>query len=74
VLLLAEWEGLTAAEIAAVVRRPAVTVRGRPHRARRRFRAAFESQAPAADGDASARLATRSPMATAPSRSNLFLS
>ena len=43
VLLLAEWEGLTAAEIAAVVKRPAVTVRGRLHRARRRFRAAFEA-------------------------------
>jgi RNA polymerase sigma-70 factor (ECF subfamily) len=74
VLLLAEWEGLTPAEIAAVVRRPAVTVRGRLHRARRRFRAAFESQSPTADADASARLATRSPMAPAPSRSNLFLS
>jgi RNA polymerase sigma factor (sigma-70 family) len=50
VLLLAEREGLTAAEIAAVVHRPAVTVRGRLHRARRRFRAAFEaSQAPSAD-------------------------
>lgn len=43
VLLLAEWEGLTAAEIAAVVKRPAVTVRGRLHRARRRFRAALEA-------------------------------
>jgi RNA polymerase sigma factor (sigma-70 family) len=43
VLLLTEWEGLTPAEIAAVVRRPAVTVRGRLHRARRRFRAAFEA-------------------------------
>jgi RNA polymerase sigma factor (sigma-70 family) len=50
VLLLAEREGLTAAEIAAVVHRPAVTVRGRLHRARRRFRAAFEaSQAPSED-------------------------
>jgi RNA polymerase sigma-70 factor (ECF subfamily) len=50
VLLLAGWEGLTAAEIAVVVHRPAVTVRGRLHRARRRFRAAFEaSQAPSAD-------------------------
>ena len=44
VLLLAEWEGLTPAEIARVMRCPAVTVRGRLHRARRRFRAAFESQ------------------------------
>jgi RNA polymerase sigma-70 factor (ECF subfamily) len=46
VLLLAEREGLTAAEIAAVVHRPAVTVRGRLHRARRRFRAAFEASTP----------------------------
>jgi RNA polymerase sigma factor (sigma-70 family) len=44
VLLLAEWEGLTPAEIATVLRCPGVTVRGRLHRARRRFRAAFESQ------------------------------
>jgi RNA polymerase sigma factor (sigma-70 family) len=44
VLLLAEWEGLAPAEIAEVMRRPSVTVRGRLHRARRRFRAAFESQ------------------------------
>lgn len=44
VLLLAEWEGLAPAEIAKVMRCPAVTVRGRLHRARRRFRAAFESQ------------------------------
>ncbi len=43
VLLLAEWEGLTPAEIARVMNRPAVTVRGRLHRARRRFRIAFES-------------------------------
>lgn len=45
VLLLAEWEGLTSAEIARVMRCPAVTARGRLHRARHRFRAAFESQA-----------------------------
>ncbi len=42
VLLLAEWEGLTPAQIATVLGCPAVTVRGRLHRARRRFRAAFE--------------------------------
>jgi RNA polymerase sigma-70 factor (ECF subfamily) len=72
VLLLAEWEGLTAAEIAVVVHRPAVAVRSRLHRARRRFRAVFESQAPAGDDDASARLATAHPMAT--SRSTTFLS
>ena len=42
ILLLTEWEGLAPAEIAKVIRRPAVTVRGRLHRARRRFRAAYE--------------------------------
>jgi RNA polymerase sigma factor (sigma-70 family) len=42
VLLLAEWEGLTPAQIAAVVDCPTVTARVRLHRARRRFRAAFE--------------------------------
>lgn len=41
VLLLAEWEGLTPTQIAAVMGCPAVTARGRLHRARRRFRAAF---------------------------------
>src|SRR5919201_6984557 len=44
ILLLAEWEGLTPAEIARVMRCPAVSVRVRLHRARRRFRALFESQ------------------------------
>jgi RNA polymerase sigma factor (sigma-70 family) len=42
VLLLAEWEGLSAAQIAGVLGCLAVTARGRLHRARRRFRAAFE--------------------------------
>jgi RNA polymerase sigma-70 factor (ECF subfamily) len=42
VLLLAEWEGLSPAEIATVVGCLTVTARGRLHRARRRFRAAFE--------------------------------
>jgi RNA polymerase sigma-70 factor (ECF subfamily) len=44
VLLLSEWEGLTPSQIARVMRCPVVTARGRLHRARRRFRAAFESQ------------------------------
>jgi RNA polymerase sigma-70 factor, ECF subfamily len=44
ILLLVEWEGLTPSEIARVVHRPPVTVRVRLHRARRRFRAAFEAQ------------------------------
>jgi RNA polymerase sigma-70 factor, ECF subfamily len=42
VLLLAEWEGLSAAQIASVLGCLTVTARGRLHRARRRFRAAFE--------------------------------
>jgi RNA polymerase sigma factor (sigma-70 family) len=50
ILLLAEWEDLSAAQIAAVLGCPAVTARGRLHRARRRFRAAFEELL-AADGD-----------------------
>jgi RNA polymerase sigma factor (sigma-70 family) len=52
VLLLAEWHGLTPAEIATVMRCPAVTVRGRLHRARLRFRAAFESQTSQRDAGA----------------------
>jgi RNA polymerase sigma factor (sigma-70 family) len=42
VLLLSEWEGLSPAEIAAVVGCLTATARGRLHRARRRFRAVFE--------------------------------
>lgn len=42
VLLLAEWEGLSPAQIASVLRCPKVTARGRLHRARRRFRSTFE--------------------------------
>ncbi|HET6642500.1 MAG TPA: sigma-70 family RNA polymerase sigma factor [Gaiellaceae bacterium] len=42
VLLLAEWEGLSPAEIASVVGCLPVTARGRLHRARRRFRDGFE--------------------------------
>jgi RNA polymerase sigma-70 factor (ECF subfamily) len=42
VLLLAEWEGLSPAEIAQVVGCLTVTARGRLHRARRRFRRIFE--------------------------------
>jgi RNA polymerase sigma-70 factor (ECF subfamily) len=41
VLLLAEWEELTAEQVAAVLGCLAVTARGRLFRARRRFRAAF---------------------------------
>ena len=42
ILLLSEWEGLTPAQIAGVMGCRTVTARGRLHRARRRFRAAFE--------------------------------
>jgi RNA polymerase sigma factor (sigma-70 family) len=42
VLLLAEWEGLSPAQISSVLGCLAVTARGRLHRARRRFRAAFD--------------------------------
>jgi RNA polymerase sigma factor (sigma-70 family) len=42
VLLLAEWEGLSPAQIAAVLGCLTVTARGRLHRARRRFQAVFE--------------------------------
>ena len=42
ILLLAEWEGLTPAQIAAVLGCLTVTARGRLHRARSRFRAVFE--------------------------------
>ncbi len=49
VLLLAEWEGLSPAQIAAVTGCLTVTARGRLHRARRRFRAAFQNLS--ADGE-----------------------
>ena len=42
VLLLAEWEGLSPAQIASILGCLTVTARGRLHRARRRFRALFE--------------------------------
>jgi len=45
VLLLAEWEGLTPAEIGVVSNCLAVTVRGRLHRARSRFRTVYQELA-----------------------------
>ena len=52
VLLLAEWEDLTPAQIGTVVGCRAVTARGRLHRARRRFRTAYEALlAPCAEHD-----------------------
>jgi RNA polymerase sigma-70 factor, ECF subfamily len=49
VLLLAEWEGLSPAQIATVLGCLTVTARGKLHRARRRFKAVFEELL-AADG------------------------
>jgi RNA polymerase sigma factor (sigma-70 family) len=54
VLLLVEWEGLRPAELAAVLGCSDTTARGRLHRARRRFRAAFDAEG-RREGDASAR-------------------
>jgi RNA polymerase sigma-70 factor (ECF subfamily) len=58
VLLLAEWEGLAPAQIAGVLGCLTVTARGRLHRARRRFRAAFEELA-AREGSQSPRASAR---------------
>ena len=46
VLLLAEWEGFSPTEIASVMGCTGVTARGRLHRARLRFRQAFEELEP----------------------------
>jgi RNA polymerase sigma-70 factor (ECF subfamily) len=48
VLLLAEWEELTSAEAAAVMGCSEGSARGRLHRARKRFRAAYERLHPRA--------------------------
>ena len=66
VLLLAEWEGLSPAQIATVLGCLAVTARGRLHRARRRFRAVFEELLRASRTERTASAAPLSP-ATAPS-------
>lgn len=63
VLLLAEWEALSSAQIATVVGCLAITARGRLHRARRRFRAAFEELA--GDDNAPGRAAWELPTTTA---------
>jgi RNA polymerase sigma-70 factor, ECF subfamily len=51
VLLLAEWEGLSPAQVATVLGCLAITARGRLHRARRRFRAVFEDLLARDDGE-----------------------
>jgi RNA polymerase sigma-70 factor (ECF subfamily) len=48
-LFLAECEGFTATEIGRIMLRPPVTVRVRLHRAKRRFRAAFDARTPTTD-------------------------
>jgi RNA polymerase sigma factor (sigma-70 family) len=60
VLLLAEWEGLSPAEIAGVVGCLTVTARGRLHRARRRFRTVYEQLVSGRDNVAVAAPAVRS--------------
>jgi RNA polymerase sigma factor (sigma-70 family) len=61
VLLLSEWEGLSPAQIASVLRCPKVTARGRLHRARRRFRSAFEDLAAGDRGARRSRAASEAP-------------
>jgi RNA polymerase sigma factor (sigma-70 family) len=63
VLLLSEWEGLSPAQIASVLRCPRVTARGRLHRARRRFRSAFEDLLDGEHGERRSCLASELPAA-----------
>jgi DNA-directed RNA polymerase specialized sigma24 family protein len=64
VLLLSEWEGLSPAQIASVLRCPSVTARGRLHRARRRFRLAFEELLADEHGQRRGHLASELPAAS----------
>ena len=66
VLLLSEWEGLTPAEIAVVMGCLAMTARGRLHRARRRFRTAFEDLLAHDDGEQPGREAAAPPTPPGP--------
>jgi RNA polymerase sigma factor (sigma-70 family) len=59
-LTLSNWEGLDPAQIAVVLEAPAVTVRSRLHRARRRLRTEFEREI----GGAGAYLPTAAPERT----------
>jgi RNA polymerase sigma factor (sigma-70 family) len=63
VLLLSEWECLSPAQIAGVLGCLTVTARGRLHRARRRFRSAFEDVL-AADASDRPRRAVSEPSTT----------
>jgi RNA polymerase sigma factor (sigma-70 family) len=62
ILRLSSWEGLTPAEIAAVMGVPGVTVRSRLHRARKRLRSEVLQE------DAGALTPTSSTLATRPAR------
>jgi RNA polymerase sigma-70 factor (ECF subfamily) len=64
VLLLSEWEGLSPAQIASVLSCPKVTARGRLHRARRRFRSAFEELTAGEHGERRSRAASQRPAAS----------
>jgi RNA polymerase sigma-70 factor (ECF subfamily) len=64
VLLLSEWEGLSPTQIASVLRCPKATARGRLHRARRRFRSAFEELTAGEDDERRSRTASRQPAAS----------
>jgi RNA polymerase sigma-70 factor (ECF subfamily) len=59
ILRLTSWEGLTPSEVAAVIGVPAVTVRSRLHRARKRLRAEVVQQDGAALTTTSPTLATK---------------
>jgi RNA polymerase sigma-70 factor, ECF subfamily len=65
-LLLSEWEGLTPAEIAVVMGCLAMTARDRLHRARRRFRTAFEDLLAHDDDDRPGRVAAAPPTPPGP--------
>jgi RNA polymerase sigma-70 factor (ECF subfamily) len=66
VLLLSEWEGLAPAEIAVVMGCLAMTARSRLHRARRRFRTAFEELLAREDGEQPGRQAAAPPAPPGP--------
>ena len=65
VLLLAEWEGLAPAQIAALMGCPTVTARGRLFRARRRFRHTYEALLASPEGAAALPGAQSAPEQTA---------
>jgi RNA polymerase sigma factor (sigma-70 family) len=66
VLLLAEWEGLSSAQIATVMGCLAMTARGRLHRARRRFRTVFEGLLAGDDHQRSGREGSEGPTGPVP--------